>query len=262
MHAAFLWRRGPRTRESGAGRQRPARAGSSRSGSIRRPPAGRSADATLEFSPASIDGEPCTQIIIRDNSRDKQLEQKLRLISNLDGQTGLANRQYFMEQVDELIGDETQATGKHWLLYITADKFQQIRSEIGLAASDALMKELAEVLDGTVAKPDLLARFGDHTFTLLSEQPGIPDAERLASKLCSTVEQHLFRIEKNLLEPTCSIGIACVDNLVPNSQELVNHAYHACEAARSEGGNRHSLYDDEEMRPSFGDRRVKRNSTS
>ena len=53
---------------------------------------GETFQATLEFSPASIDGEPCTQIIIRDKANDKQLEQKLRLISNLDSSSRLNNR--------------------------------------------------------------------------------------------------------------------------------------------------------------------------
>lgn len=214
---------------------------------------GETFDATLEFSPASIDSEPCTQIIIRDSSQDKKLEQKLHLISNLDPQTGLANRQYFMEQVEEFVTDQKPAQGNHWLFYITADNFQQIRSDIGLAASDSLMKELAEVLEGVADKQDLLARFGDHTFTLFSAQEHPSDAEKLAKKLCSTVEDHLFRVEKHQLDPTCSIGIACAETSIPNSQELVNHAYHACEAARSEGGNTHSIYNDEEMRPSFGE---------
>lgn len=213
---------------------------------------GEAFDAKLEFSPASIDGEPCTQIIIRDNSSDKKLEQKLQMVTNMDPQTGLANRQYFMEQTELLFADGTQPEGSHWVFYVTADNFQKIRSEIGLAASDALMREFAEVLNGVAEKSDLLARFGDHTFALLSKRESSSDAETLAASICSTTDRHLFRVENKQLEPTVSVGIACADGSTPNSQELINHAYQACEAARSEGGNRHSVYNDEEMRASFG----------
>ncbi|MCU7892142.1 MAG: PAS domain-containing protein, partial [Candidatus Thiodiazotropha sp. (ex Ustalcina ferruginea)] len=46
-------------------------------------------NAELHFTPASIDGEPCTQVIIRDQSISREVEEKLRLLSTQDVQTGL-----------------------------------------------------------------------------------------------------------------------------------------------------------------------------
>ncbi|MBI5040522.1 MAG: EAL domain-containing protein [Gammaproteobacteria bacterium] len=65
--------------------------------------------AKMEFSSATIDGEPCTQIVIRDQAiGDKELEQKLKYLSKQDVLTGLYNRQYFMEELELAVNDAQQ----------------------------------------------------------------------------------------------------------------------------------------------------------
>ncbi|HEY9051091.1 MAG TPA: PAS domain S-box protein, partial [Gammaproteobacteria bacterium] len=54
----------------------------------------RNADGTefkgeMEFSSASIDGEPCVQVIIRNQSDSKELEKKLAMMSQKDSITGV-----------------------------------------------------------------------------------------------------------------------------------------------------------------------------
>ena len=57
--------------------------------------------ALLEFSPSSIEGEDCTQVVISDRSMSLELEKKLRQLSIQDTQTGTYNRQYFLETLSE-----------------------------------------------------------------------------------------------------------------------------------------------------------------
>src|SRR5699024_3130100 len=54
-------------------------------------------DAKISFSPAMYDGEPCVQVVIRTDSDNAELEQKLKAISSQDLATGLFNRQRFLE---------------------------------------------------------------------------------------------------------------------------------------------------------------------
>ncbi|MCA1805954.1 MAG: PAS domain S-box protein [Xanthomonadaceae bacterium] len=55
-------------------------------------PDGTTFKACMEFSSATIEGEPCTQIIIRNQSNSQELEQKLKYLSKQDILTGLYNR--------------------------------------------------------------------------------------------------------------------------------------------------------------------------
>lgn len=211
-------------------------------------------EARLEFAPASIDQEPCTQIIIRDQSKSTELEEKIREISNQDTQTGLINRQFFMQKVDETLGNATENGPNHALYYLVLDDFQSIRSKIGIANSDSLLKQVATTLQDTISEDDVLARFGDHTFTLLSEKSNTLDAEPLAEHLCGVIQQMNYQDGPDLKQTSCSIGIALQSQETESSQELINQAYQAFETAKREGGNRHFTYDPEEMSPSYGDK--------
>jgi len=209
-------------------------------------------DALLEFSPASIDGEPCTQIIIRDTSSSRKLEEKLRQISSQDAQTGFANRQHFMQKLDETITGENQEGKPVSLLYISIDDFHRIRSETSLVASDTLLKEFAQVLEKSIQADQLLARFGDHSFTLLNNQT--PEENRTyATQLRSAIKKRLSTKENTTVTPSCSIGIASFQAEFPNSQEFINNAYQACETARAEAGSGISVFDEREIQASFGE---------
>lgn len=195
--------------------------------------------AKLEFSPASIDGEPCIQIVIRDQSQDKALEKKIQTLSSLDVLTGLANRNHLVDQVDaDLASGEKGA-----LLYLVVDNFQDIRSSVGLAASDGILKELAGLIREQLDVNDLPARFGDHSFTLWLPLHDDRAAEELATRLCRAVEDHISESSKQFISPTCSVGISLEEGNGCSTQELINHAYQACEAVRKSGGNCWKLYD-------------------
>ena len=210
-------------------------------------------DAVLEFSPASIDGEPCTQIIIRDTSSSRKLEEKLRQMSSQDVQTGLANKQHFMRKLDEMITGEDQEEKPISLLYISIDDFNRIRSEAGLAASDTLLKDFAQVLKKLIQADQLLARFGEHSFTLLSSQTA-EEIKNYATQLRAAIKKGLSSKENTTFNPTCSIGIASFHPRLPNSQEFINNAYQACETARTEtAGSGISVFDEREIQASFGE---------
>ncbi|MCG8428249.1 MAG: EAL domain-containing protein [Chromatiales bacterium] len=206
-------------------------------------------EATLEFAPATIDQEPCTQVIIRSHAKSKELEEKIRQISSQDLQTGLSNRQFFMENVDSTLEQSTDNA----LFYIVLDNFQHLRSSIGIAHSDTLLKQISEVLLGIISEDEILARFGDHTFTILSKKVSQLEAEPFAEHLRSVIQESTYTEGGSEQHPTCSIGIALQSNSNTTGQEFINQAYQAFEAAKSEGGNQYSIYDPAEMSPSYGE---------
>ncbi len=202
---------------------------------------GESFAATLETSEASIDGEPCTQVTIHDCSIQKELEEKLYLLNNKDIHTNLYNRPYFFEKLKAAI-DISQDNGPDaTLFYIMLDNFQEIRNTSGVVVTDTILKEVAEVLEPLADKKDILAHFGDHTFTLLTTALQPEDSEALASLICSTIGNHTFSMNAQFISPTCSIGITSTAPEVSSAQDMLNLAYHSCETARQNGGDQFSI---------------------
>ena len=200
-------------------------------------------DAKLEFSPASIDGEPCVQVIIRDRSKDKELEQKMRLLSNQDMQTGLANRQYFLEQLQEIVENRDKNNKDGSLLIVIIDDFRSIRTRIGIAAGDNLLKKVAEILTNITEEDKFLARFGDHSFTLYLPHARDEKAMELAEQIRKAIEDEVYKNQEELVHPTCSIGLTYLNTEISSGQKLLDQAYVACDAVRNEGGNAVSVFD-------------------
>jgi len=209
----------------------------------------------MEFSNASIDDEPCTQIIIRDQSRKKELEEKLELLSLQDSQTGLYNRSFFSKKLDQAREHFHEPAGASCLLYISIDQFQAIRSSTGIAAGDALLKVVSDILAKAVSKNEILARFCDHSFTILSPCPKNCEAEALAKRICKALDKQFAEQHNYDANPTCSIGIAYSEGET-TSQDFIDHAYFACEVARTNGGNQFSIYDPDAALPGYEDNEV------
>ncbi|BAZ93614.1 putative diguanylate phosphodiesterase [Thiohalobacter thiocyanaticus] len=199
--------------------------------------------AVMEFCQASIEGEVCTQIVIRDQaSGDPELAQKLQFLSKQDILTGLYNRQYFLEEVELAASDAQAGSAESYLLYVLLDNFKGVKDTVGLVGSDIVIKDIADLIRDKLGEQGLAARFGDNSFTLLLRQGDLNAAQALAEALRHAIEEHIFDIEGRTLTITSSIGISPVTENVPDAHEAISRADLACEVARSAGGNRVHLH--------------------
>lgn len=199
--------------------------------------------AKMEFTQASIDSEPCTQIIIRDQMvGDKELEQKLKYLSKQDVLTGLFNRQYFMEELDIAVSNARAGSGNGSLFYILLDNFKSVKESVGLGASDLVVSDVAHLLKEQIADLGMPARFGDNSFTVLLKDKDATAAQALADQLRHAIEEHIIDVEGRTITITVSVGISLITESAPDAHELLSRADLACEVARSSGGNRVHLH--------------------
>jgi len=195
-------------------------------------------NAVMEFTAASIDGEPCTQIVIRDQTAlASDLEQKLNFLSNQDPVTGLFNRQYFMGELDLAVERASSGSGNSAVLFILLDNFKLVKESVGLTGSDLVVSAAAKLVQDEVGDSGLTSRFGDSTFTVLNTDGNAQAARDLAERVRRAIEQHIFDVDGRSLPVTCSIGISLVGDGAPASREVMARADLACEVARSSGGN-------------------------
>jgi diguanylate cyclase (GGDEF)-like protein/PAS domain S-box-containing protein len=194
---------------------------------------------TMDFSPASYEGESCIQIIIRDQALSKELEAKLDSLTKHDLLTGAYNRQYFMAMLENLVGQ----SGVHGtLLYVAPDDFKSLRERIGIAGSDLILTDFATLLKKQLpGENDLVARFDGEVFTLILQGVDENDAEAAAKKLLKAVEENIFDANGQTATLTCSVGIALYHEDLHDVHELLQRAEKAYRKAAA-GGNRHYLY--------------------
>jgi diguanylate cyclase (GGDEF)-like protein/PAS domain S-box-containing protein len=199
-------------------------------------------NAVMEFSNASIEGEPCTQIMIRSQAVDKDLEKKLKFLSKQDLLTGLFNRQYFMEELERAATEAAAGSAPSAVFYIEPDNFKAIKERVGIAGADLVLSDVATVLRKQVDDAAVVARFADTAFTVLLKDSDLEAVKAQAEKIRSAVENHIADVSGTSVATTCSIGLSLVGETTQSAQEPLSQADLACEMARKQGGNRQHLH--------------------
>lgn len=194
---------------------------------------GGSFKARMHFSPASYDGEPCIQVVIRAESGNAELE-KLREISSQDVVTGLYNRNHFLESLDSAVKRAVNAGQGSSLAYIRIDRFASLQAEIGLGDSDRLLAELAGLLREQFPQKAELARFGDDAFAVLMTEATPQQLQQPLTELLRKVEGHLFDISGRTVQTSLSIGVAALDEQTAKARDVIDRA-HRCAEELSDG---------------------------
>ena len=201
---------------------------------------GSSFKASMHFSPASYDGEPCIQVVIRAESDNAELE-KLREISSQDLVTGLYNRNHFLESLDGAVERAVNAGKNSSLAYLRIDRFASLQAEIGLGDSDRLLAELAQLLRRQFPQNAELARFGDDAFAVLMDEATPKQLEQPLSELLKKVEGHLFDVGGRTVQTSLSIGVAALDEQTAKARDVVDRAHRCAEELTD--GNALRVYD-------------------
>lgn len=204
--------------------------------------AGETFAAQMEFTPASIDGEPCTQILIRSQANTKELEQQINYLAQRDLVTGLYNRQYFMERLESAIGQATQGKGNAALVELQIDKFQEIRDQVGVAGSDLVLSDVGKILEKHCGQNDVVARFDGEAFAILTSHWETADAEAFLKAMLKDIAALICEVDSRSITCTASAGVTQIDENAPGTNELLSRAAKACEEARKAGGNQAVVY--------------------
>ena len=198
---------------------------------------GDSFNVVIELSHARFNDKTCNGLIVRAMTQtERVLERKPDALNRQDMLTGLANRQTFMQVLEEAItnGNTGQARA---VTYILLDNFKIVREDIGVAGSDRVINCMARLVEETYPDAHTVARFSDCVFTVLHHGESEQEIQQRAEILRQNVEKHVLEIEGRAFTTTCSIGICIINEHSRSAENVLSRADLACEVARTSGGN-------------------------
>lgn len=102
--------------------------------------------------------------------------QRLRQLSTVDRLTGLLNRGYFDERVEEEASRARRYGRPLTVALIDLDKFKQFNDTYGHAAGDDALRTLANVLKLSVRRSDIVARYGGEEFVVMFPETAVHEA--------------------------------------------------------------------------------------
>ena len=149
----------------------------------------------------------------------------------------IADREQFTSHLNTLLTEQTTSDTNRTVMYVLLDNFIRIRDEIGVMNSEYVINGISEIIKSFCNEDDIISRFGDCTFAILSSNESTDETQVKAEKICSSTEHHIFEVSEHSMVTTTSIGICRVRQNDACAEEVISRADLACEAARSSGGN-------------------------
>jgi diguanylate cyclase (GGDEF)-like protein/PAS domain S-box-containing protein len=195
----------------------------------------------------NLHGHPAVRGIvvnIRDFTERKQAELQVRRHALFDDLTGLARREYFVQQLNAAVAQASRRAEMLAVMFMDLDGFKQVNDTLGHEAGDQLLKAVAGRMRAILREEDAIsrvgtspediriARLGGDEFTVLLTGLNDPDdAEGVAWRLLATVAAP-YSIDGSKVRVTASIGIAIFPNAGTTGSELLRNADAAMYAAK------------------------------
>jgi diguanylate cyclase (GGDEF)-like protein len=174
----------------------------------------------------------------------RQSEAKVAFMAHHDLLTGLANRTFFMEKIEEA-GARLRRRGEAFSVFmLDLDRFKDVNDSLGHPAGDALLKEMAQRLRSSLRETDVLARLGGDEFAILQggEAPQRDSAIMLAVRINEVVARP-FELEGRRVTIGTSIGIALAPQDGVDPDDLLKKADLALYRTKSQGRNGFNFFD-------------------
>jgi diguanylate cyclase (GGDEF)-like protein/PAS domain S-box-containing protein len=158
--------------------------------------------------------------------------------ASLDALTGLYNRAFFLEALDQILQRHRAARGTLAVLYMDIDRFKQINDTYGHAAGDSVLRQFATHIKGAVRHADIVSRFGGDEFCVVLENIKDESEALAAAEKMLKIADLPLNVEQMQLHISVSIGVACATLPDMSAESLVRSADAALYKAKRAGRNR------------------------
>ena len=185
------------------------------------------------------------ELIIRAKAllKIKEFKDKLEMVSTTDDLTGLHNRKYLQERLEEEISRSRRYGTKLSCILFDIDFFKVVNDMYGYEWGDILLRNIANKLNAMVRKEDILTRYGDEEFLLVLPNTSEENAFLFGERFRREVEKMEFipSGEEEAHRVTISGGIStypCMKDVEEDANTVIRYAEHALYNAKHRGKNK------------------------
>lgn len=172
-------------------------------------------------------------VSVNDVTEVVNYEQQLVEMNRKDPLTGVYNRRFFGQKLQEEFSRGRRHNRPLSLMMIDIDHFKQINDSHGHQVGDEALKAFVERLTKRIRKTDILARYGGEEFVCLLPETDGSSALILANDLCRIVAEERWLCRDVELHITASIGIAERHIEMTDHEALLKKADEALYKAKS-----------------------------
>lgn len=172
----------------------------------------------------------------KSNDQIRSYIEKLDHAAKTDPLTGLYNRRYLLEKIDQELRQFKSTTKVFSLLIADIDFFKQINDRYGHTCGDNILSAVSARLASVCREADTLARWGGEEFLLLLPNTDQTIALKVAERLRKMVEDQVIPYNEHRISVTITCGVATF-NGDENIDELISRADNLLYLGKERGRN-------------------------
>ncbi|APH15574.1 diguanylate cyclase domain protein [Clostridium sporogenes] len=178
-------------------------------------------------------------LLLTDITENKKDKEKILGLAYYDSLTGLSNRKKIIETINKTINNYINK--KFAVLFIDLDHFKSINDTLGHDVGDYVLEKVSARFKMLIGPNHKIGRLGGDEFIIVQTINSISDAEKLAGKICTTLN-HPIKYKKDDLFIGASIGISAYPEDGKDTSTLMKNADAAMYAAKKNGGYKYEVY--------------------
>jgi len=171
--------------------------------------------------------------------------EKLKQLGLTDALTGIHNRRYFMQRLEEEVVRGIRQELPVSCLFIDIDHFKSFNDLYGHSVGDEVLRYVSSIIKKQMRFSDILARYGGEEFAVLLTNTDSKLAQEIAERIRLSIANAILHVDSlsDDLNVTVSIGCTtmtktCNQNIALLGESLLNSADQALYVAKDAGRNR------------------------
>jgi diguanylate cyclase (GGDEF)-like protein len=177
------------------------------------------------------------------NESLKRAMDELEIVATTDKLTGLPNRAVILDRLDMAMKRSHRDGSRFAVLFFDFDRFKNVNDSLGHDVGDALLCDIARIMQGKLRETDTLARIGGDEFVvLLGDLKCWSDAEVVATDLLRSLAVP-HQLDDHLIVSTASIGLVTNERAYESPGDMIRDADVAMYQAKASGKARVVIFD-------------------
>lgn len=163
-------------------------------------------------------------------------QERLSYLAYYDDLTNLANRNLFLDRVEQMIHAAHRKGGRVAVLLVDIERFKNVNDSLGRPVGDLLLKQIAAWLIKQVRDESLLARVeADHFAIVVPEVRQDGDLTKLFNKMADALLAEKFKLHNVKLRISAKAGVAIFPDDGGDAEALIRNAEAALKRAKETG---------------------------
>lgn len=170
--------------------------------------------------------------------------EKLKLLGLTDALTGIHNRRYFMQRLQEEVVRGLRQELPVSCLFIDIDHFKSFNDLYGHSVGDQVLRYVANIIKKQMRLSDVLARYGGEEFAVLLTNTDTKLAQDIAERIRFAIADAILHVDSLEDDLNVSVSIGCTtmtqaksQNITSLGEHLLNSADQALYIAKDSGRN-------------------------